>query len=165
MEKGSASIIIERKIFYICRWKCSDSLSHGQIRRLLSCIIFKKVSPPSDLVGSILRFSLIKEFSHFHTCFVRQKSLKTLATIGTLYSTSTMEKRWRWRISVLNASAISKSGQVEYRRRRREEENSVITMNNWMQLEKMMDPLARLQCCYKFCLQFRVFYPLSWFIF
>ena len=73
MEKGSASITTE------------------QIRRLLSCLIFKKVSPPSDLVGSILRFSLIKEFSHFHTCFVRRKSPKTLATIGTLYSTSTMD--------------------------------------------------------------------------
>ena len=24
MEKGSASIIIEQKIFHICRWKCSD---------------------------------------------------------------------------------------------------------------------------------------------
>ena len=91
MEKGSASIIIEQKIFYICRWKCSDSLSHSQIRRLLSCLIFKKVSPPSDLVGRILRFSLIKEFSNFHTCFVRRKSPKTLVTIGTLYSTSTRD--------------------------------------------------------------------------
>ena len=118
MEKGSASIIIEQKIFYICRWKCSDSLSHSQIRRLLSCLIFKKVSPPSDLVGSILRFSLKKEFSNFHTCFLRLKSPKTLATIGTLYNTSTMEKRWRWRIFVFNDSIISKSGQAEYRRRR-----------------------------------------------
>ena len=95
MEKGSASIIIEQKIFYIWRWKYSDSLSHSQIRRLLSCSIFKKVSPPSDNAFHrgqyILRFSLIKECLYFHTCFVRQKSPKTLATIGTLYSTCTMD--------------------------------------------------------------------------
>ena len=45
------------------------SLIYSQIRRLLSCLIFKKVSPPSDLVGSISRFSLNKELSNFNTCF------------------------------------------------------------------------------------------------
>ena len=143
-----------------------------------------------SIVGSILRFSLIKECLYFHTCFVRQKSPKTLATIGTLYSTCTMDggehtsffdyfpwpflkqtlknlqfdnlfyllhnkflpsgpdhvlitTGWRWIIFVFNASVFSKSGQAKYRRRRRE--------------------AGRLQCSFEFCIQYRVFYPLSLF--
>ena len=49
MEKGSASITIEQKIYYFVDGNVlTFFLIDSQIRMLLSCQIFKKVSPPSD---------------------------------------------------------------------------------------------------------------------